>query len=48
MGKKKVSVVHIDGPSVLSGLNLEKRRRLSSRTRKTVLDNEVFVLSGCP
>ena len=40
--QEKFSVVDIDGPSVLSGLNLEKRWELSSGTRKTVRHNEVF------
>ena len=34
--------------SVLSGLNLEKMYGLFPGTNKTVLNNEVSVLSGCP
>ena len=44
-----IDSVHINGVSVLSGLNLGKCKGfLSPATRKSVCNNEVSVLSGCP
>ena len=46
--KGAIESVRIEGVSVLSGLNLEKKGFLSPRTKQTVYNNEVSILSGCP
>ena len=46
--KGAIESVRIEGVSVLSGLNLEKKGFLSPRTKQTVCNNEVSILSGCP
>ena len=46
--KGAIESVRIEGVSVLSRLNLEKNGFLSPRTKQTVHNNEVSILSGCP
>ena len=46
--KGAIESVRIEGVSVLSRLNLEKKGFLSTRTKQTVHNNEVSILSGCP
>ena len=46
--KGAIESVRIEGVSVLSRLNLEKKGFLSTRTKQTVYNNEVSILSGCP
>ena len=49
--ERAIESVHINGMSVLSGLNLEKNQNVSDffapGTKQTVCNNEVSILGGC-
>ena len=49
--ERAMASVHINGMSVLSGLNLEKNQNVSDffapGTKQTVCNNEVSILGGC-
>ena len=50
--EEAIESVHVNGMSVLIGLNLEKNQNVSDflgpGTKQTVCNNEVSILSGCP
>ena len=50
--ERAIGSVHINGMSVLSGLNLGKNQNVSDffgpGTKQTVCNNDVSVLNGCP